>query len=144
MRSKKYRDSLPADVNPRRLYIFPNRFGIFFIFVLLAMLAGSVNYHNNPGYMMTFLLGGIYLMSFHLTHRNIKGTRITGVDISPVFEGDYLVFAVGLMNIEKIRRTNLKFRINGIYIDDLFSPEPGFSILEIMLKTIMRGIFSID
>jgi hypothetical protein len=39
---------LPAARRPKgdRLYIFPTRYGLFFILVLLGMLIGSVNYYT--------------------------------------------------------------------------------------------------
>lgn len=140
MISRTFKDGFPFTVNPRRLYIFPNRFGIFFILVLLAMLAGSVNYHNNLGYMMTFILGGMYVMSFHLTHRNIKGLEITGIDAPPVFEGEDLYFAIGTVN-NGSKRINLNFSLIESGANESFSPEPGFSILQIAVKTRKRGIF---
>ncbi|MCU7807998.1 MAG: hypothetical protein KZQ73_09060, partial [Candidatus Thiodiazotropha sp. (ex Semelilucina semeliformis)] len=48
-------------IRPRSLYILPTRQGILLALVLFLMLAGSINYGSNLAYLVTFLLGGIWL-----------------------------------------------------------------------------------
>ncbi len=136
---KRKQDSFPVIILSKRLYIFPNGFGLFFLFILLVMLAGSVNYHNNLGYMMSFLLGGIYLMSFHLTHRNLRGLKISDVEIKPVFAGDDLVIAVSVYNPDMVRN-NVVFEVDGFGEYNAQNVEKGYSVYKIRVKTEKRGI----
>lgn len=140
---KRFPDRFPVTIIPKNLYIFPNRFGLFFIVVLLVMLAGSVNYHNNLGYMMTFLLGGIYLMSFHITHKNLKGLMITKIETKPVFEGDDVSVVISLINPGH-ERINLSFEISGFGKIDCRIIESGFSVIKITKKTDKRGVSLIN
>ena len=136
---KRKKDCFPVTILSKRLYIFPNRFGLFFLFILLVMLAGSVNYHNNLGYMMTFLLGGIYLMSFHLTHKNLKGLKISDVEAKPVFAGDDLFIVISILNTDFVRN-NIVFEVDGFGKHDARNIENGFSVFRIKVKTEKRGI----
>lgn len=80
-----------------RVYIFPTRQGIVFIMVLIAMLAGSINYNNNLGFMLVFLLGGISLVSMIHTYRNILGLQVLSVNAAgPVFAGHDAVFHISV------------------------------------------------
>jgi len=139
---KRKQESFPVIILSKRLYIFPNGFGLFFLFILLVMLAGSVNYHNNLGYMMSFLLGGIYLMSFHLTHRNLKGLKISDVEIKPVFAGDDLVVKVSIFNPDAVRN-NIVFEVGGFGEHNIQYLGKGFSAHNIRFKTEKRGITKI-
>lgn len=83
---------LPVTLDRHRVYIFPTRQGFVFILVLVAMLAGSINYNNNLGFLLVFLLGGMALVSMLHTYRNILGLQVMSVSAGPVFAGDDAVF----------------------------------------------------
>ncbi len=85
---------LPVVLDRHRVYIFPTRQGLLFIVVLIAMLAGSINYNNNLGFLLVFLLGGILLVSMIHTYRNLLGLQVLSVSAAPVFAGDDAVFNV--------------------------------------------------
>ncbi len=88
----------------QRVYIFPTRHGIVFIMVLIAMLAGSINYNNNLGFMLVFLLGGISLVSMIHTYRNILGLQVLSVTAGPVFAGHDAVFNISLRTGRHVRK----------------------------------------
>ena len=48
----------PFVLEHRRVYILPVSHGYLFAFVLLIMLAGSINYSLSLGFVLTFLLAG--------------------------------------------------------------------------------------
>ncbi|MCG6892324.1 MAG: DUF58 domain-containing protein [Desulfobacteraceae bacterium] len=76
----------------RRIYVFPTRYGAIFLVVLLTMLMGSANYGNNMGFLLTFLLGSLVLVSAVHTHHNLAGVRVDGVRCAPVFAGQPALF----------------------------------------------------
>lgn len=51
-------------------------------------------------------------MSFNLTHRNLKGLKISDVEIKPVFAGDDLIIAVSVYNPDMVRN-NIVFEVDG-------------------------------
>src|SRR3546814_7037817 len=48
----RHPESLPVALDRRRVYILPTAFGWFFLLLLLAMLAGALNYNNNPALLL--------------------------------------------------------------------------------------------
>jgi uncharacterized protein (DUF58 family) len=80
-------ESLPAEFDRRRIYVLPTRFGLFYGVLLLAMLAGALNYNNNPALLLGLLLAGAGLASLVAAQLQIAGLRITAVDAPPVPAG---------------------------------------------------------
>ena len=91
----KKAESLPLSINWRRVFILPTKPGLFFGFICLLMLIASLNFNNNMGLMLTFLLVGIaqvalYRVFFNFTSLIIKGVTTT----QPVFAGDEAQFTL--------------------------------------------------
>lgn len=83
---------LPYTLTRKRIYILPTRYGLFFLVVLLGMLMGSVNYENNVGFLLTFLLGGMAFISIFHTYKNMAGIRILSSNSEPAFAGENAKF----------------------------------------------------
>lgn len=75
-------------VRPRLIYILPTRYGVVFGLLLLITLIGAVNYSNNPGFLVTFLLAGMAANTIFLTWRNLLGLRLRFEGSDPVFAGE--------------------------------------------------------
>ena len=60
--------------------------------VLAAMLLGSINYNNNHGFLLTFLLGSMAFVSILHTWRNLLGLKIISVFEKGVFAGEETTF----------------------------------------------------
>lgn len=84
--------SLPYTLRKSRLQIRPTRYGIVFILLLLGMFAGSINYNNNLGFLLTFLLASMAFVSIAHTYKNISGLTIVSSRVEPVFAGQQAVF----------------------------------------------------
>jgi uncharacterized protein (DUF58 family) len=82
----------------RRIFILPTRAGVGFAFILMLMLAGSINYNLSLGYVLTFLLGSVGFSAMLHTFRNLAGLRIKAARTGPVFAGETARFAVCLLN----------------------------------------------
>ena len=80
--------TLPHQLVRRQIYILPTRHGLVFLLILFAMLVGSVNYNNNLGFLLTFLLGSMAFVSILHTFRNLSGIRVVAVTGKPVFAGN--------------------------------------------------------
>ncbi|MFP4257260.1 MAG: DUF58 domain-containing protein [Desulfobacterales bacterium] len=91
-RAKQPAASAAFTIARKNTYILPTRYGLLFVILLTAMLAGSINYNNNLGFLLVFLLGGMATVSIIHTHRNIVGLRILSATPRPVFAGDTAVF----------------------------------------------------
>jgi uncharacterized protein (DUF58 family) len=105
----------PVHLAGRRIYILPTRHGLMFALVLLVMLLGSINYNNSLGYALTFLLGGLALVSMLHTQRNLVGLVVESGRAEPVFAGQTASFPV------------LVHARNGVSRFALAAQAPGFS-----------------
>ena len=91
-------ESLPAGtgaatgLHRSRVYIFLTRQGFLFVLLLLIMLMGAVNYVNSMAYLMTFLLGSLFMVCMLHTYRNLRGLMIRCSDAEPVFAGEHARF----------------------------------------------------
>jgi uncharacterized protein (DUF58 family) len=84
--------SLPVTLRWNQIRIRPTRNGFIFIFLVLSMLLGSINYINNLGFLLTFLLGSIAFVSIANTYKNIAGITIRSSFSRPLFAGGKAVF----------------------------------------------------
>ncbi len=62
------------------------------------MLLGSINYANNLGFLLTFLLAGLGLVVMLHTWRNLLGLQLQQGKSDPVFAGEKAVFVIRLIN----------------------------------------------
>lgn len=99
-------------LNRHRVYIFPTTYGFLFMGVLFAMLAGSINYNNNLGFLLVFLLGAITLVSMIHTYRNLIGLTVLSTSVNPVFAGDIAVVRFTVRS-ETTRRTAIAAAFKG-------------------------------
>jgi uncharacterized protein (DUF58 family) len=77
----------------------PTRFGKTFLFILAAMLVGSLNSNNSLGFLLTFLLGSMAAVSIFHTRRNLSGLQLSQIRAKPVFSGESANFDILLKNI---------------------------------------------
>ena len=78
----------------RRLYILPTRYGLLYACMLLAMLAGAINYTLSLGFALTFLLAGMGLVAMLQAWRNLAGLDFVFGKAMPVFVGEDAVFEI--------------------------------------------------
>ncbi len=91
---------------------FPTRYGWLFVVVLLGMLMGSTNYNNNLGFIFTFLLGSMMLISLVHSYRNIQGIRLDEIQARPVFASQEAIFEIKLC-LSVRQRVALRFSLDG-------------------------------
>jgi len=87
-------EALPLSINWRRIFILPTKPGLFFAFITLLMLIASLNFNNNMGLMMTFLLFGLAQVSLYRVFFNLRNLIIRQVNAKPVFLGDKANFKI--------------------------------------------------
>jgi len=104
--------SPPVVLTRKQIFILPTRYGYLFIILLIAMLIGSINYNNNLGFLLTFLLGSMGIVSLLYTFKNISGIGIISSWATPVFAGETAVFEL-LVRVDRISRSAVRFRFSG-------------------------------
>ncbi|MEW8506694.1 MAG: DUF58 domain-containing protein [Candidatus Thiodiazotropha sp.] len=127
----------------RSIYILPTRQGMLLALMLLLMLAGSINYGSNLGHLMTFLLGGIWLITILHTWRNLLGISIQPGDAASVFAGQTADFTLRVLNNSGSTRYGITLNTKkqpGATVD--IPPNSGAE-LHLPIKTQRRGILPI-
>ena len=86
------------ELHQRRIYILPTRTGLVFGLVFFTMLLGALNYSNNMGFALAFLLTAVTVVSIHHRQRNLAGLRLTVEGCAPVFAGELIECGVRIVN----------------------------------------------
>lgn len=76
----------------KNLFILPTAAGVMFGLLLLIMLLTGINYQNSLIYLVTFLLGAVFVGTMHQTHRNLSGLKLSLAQAGEGFAGDDIVF----------------------------------------------------
>lgn len=97
----------PITLDHQRVFILPTRHGLLFAVVLLLMLVGSINYNLSLGFVLTFLLGAMALVSTLHTFRNLVQLVVRGGKVGDVFAGQTAHFTLNLENGAAIERLSI-------------------------------------
>jgi uncharacterized protein (DUF58 family) len=98
----------PVVLHRRRIFILPTALGIGFAMSLFGMLLASMNYNNNMGFALTFLLAGLGLVTMHWCHQNLSGALVRGLRLQPTFAGRPARLEISLENAGRGPRHDLQ------------------------------------
>jgi uncharacterized protein (DUF58 family) len=117
----------------------PTRYGIIFLLMLMALLIGSMNHNSNFGYLLTFFLGGVVLVSLVHTFSNLQDISLAQVPVTPVFAGDTANISF-LLTTKKPLKRGLTVRLDHFSCEstDLF--DTSATIVKIPIPTCERGV----
>jgi len=93
-------ENLPLIINWRRIFILPTKPGMFFALITFLMLVASLNFNNNMGLMMTFLLFGLAQVALYRVFFNIKSLIIHHVTVKPVFVNEKAIFTINIKSLD--------------------------------------------
>lgn len=113
-------DAAPVTLTQRRIYVLPTRHGLIFALMLAVMLLGSINYANSMGFVLTFLLGSLAVVSILHTWRNLAHLTVSAGKRTPVFAGQDAHFEICLDNPGGIARHAISLRAGnagGAFVD---------------------------
>ncbi len=97
----------------RVVYILPSRAGLVFAGALVTMLLAAVNYSLQLGYLLTFLLFSIALVSMLHTWRNMAGLVLRSGRAEPVHAGEIAEFSLTVRNGTRLPRYAIQFDVPG-------------------------------
>ncbi len=128
-----------AVVRGRKIYILPTRYGAMFGVLLITLLIASINYANNPAFILTFLLTGIFVQAIFHTWYNLLDLRLRGRHGEPVFAGETTFFHVRLRDAAGRARHALQLGFAGqesVFAD---CPAGGGTDVRVPFQTRWRG-----
>lgn len=124
----------------RGIYILPSRAGMLFAGAMATMLLAAVNYSLALGYMLTFLLVAVGLVSMLHTYRNLSGIVLRPGRAEPVHAGEVAEFSLTLSNPSRLARFAVQFDVPGGAQPTLHDAAGGAeSIVKIALPAARRG-----
>ena len=132
--------TVPVTLGLRNIYILPTGYGMLYLTVVGAMLIGSINYNNNLGFLLTFLLGSLGLTAMMHTYSMLYGLRLVSVTAMPVFAGEAVDVEITVDGIGR-SRTGIRWFFNSAdHSREDFRPgEPAR--VRVHARTVHRGLF---
>ena len=94
----------------RRIFILPTKQGLALAFMLVLMLLGDINYNLSLGYVLTFLLAMMAVISMLHAFRNLAHLEIRAGRTQAVFSGETAQFTLHFYNQGKLPRHQLELR----------------------------------
>ncbi len=142
IRRRQGPDRGPVTLRRGRIYILPTGLGVAFGLMLLAMLLGSLNYANNLGLGLSFLLAALAIVSMQACHRNLEALVAREAGVEPPFAGDDAVFRIRLANPSRVARVDLE--AGGDAGEIVCVDAGGETTLGLRVATARRGRIALD
>ena len=100
-------ESGTVTLTQRRIFILPTRQGLALACVLVVMMLGNINYNLSLGYVLTFLLAMMAVISMLHAFRNLAHLEIRAGHAEAVFRGETAHFPLHFHNRSKLPRYQL-------------------------------------
>ena len=139
IRRRQGADTGPVTLHRSRVYILPTGLGVAFAVTLFAMLMGSLNYANNLGLGLTFLLAALGLVAMHACHRNLVGLTVGAAGSDSPFAGQPAVFTFSLDNPSRLPRIDIEVSTESGEAAPVTIPSGLGSRVDLRLPTQRRG-----
>jgi uncharacterized protein (DUF58 family) len=139
IRRRQGPDPVAVPLHRGRIYILPTRLGLAFGAMLFCMLLGALNYANNLGLALTFLLAALALVAMHACHRNLADLTVTGAGTEPPFAGQAAGFRLNLANPSNIGRIDIEVGNDGAPGGTVSVPASADATVRVLIPTVRRG-----
>jgi uncharacterized protein (DUF58 family) len=139
IRRRQGADPVVVPLHRGRIYILPTGLGLAFGVMLFAMLLGSLNYANNLGLALTFLLSGLALVAMHACHRNLADLAVSGAGTDPPYAGQAAGFRVNLANPSGVRRIDIEVGNEFGIAEAVSVPAAADAAVRLSIPTSRRG-----
>lgn len=128
-----------VELHQGRVYILPTRSGLVFGLVFFTMLLGALNYSNNMGFALAFVLTAVAVVSIHHCQRNLAGLRLSVSGCTPVFAGEPMECTVHVTNPGRVPRWQIAAGPAAERTPAVDLPPGGAAALTLRLATDQRG-----
>ncbi|WP_419661595.1 conserved uncharacterized protein, DUF58 [Desulfosarcina variabilis str. Montpellier] len=132
--------TIPVTLGLRNIYILPTGYGLLYLTGLTGMLIGSINYNNNLGFLLTFLLGSLGITAMLHTYGMLYGIRLFSAVATPVFAGEFMDVEIRVAGVKR-SRTALRWFFRPYHpVVVNVSPETPMQV-RVSAKALKRGWF---
>lgn len=133
----------PVQLHRKRVYIIPTRQGLAFAVLLFVMLLGSMNYNNSLGFLTTFILTGMSVVTIFYTNRNILNLSVSTGPVTAVFAGEILSIPIHFHNQDYAARYAVQAHFTGEKANTLDIASNSTSSMELHRTTTYRGEYPV-
>ncbi len=137
---RRIKKDFPATLTLRRIYILPTTYGLMYMVIVFAMFIGSINYNNNLGFLLTFLLSSIGFVGILRTYRMLHCLEVVFARAKPVFAGQSAIVRVRVRS-GKTDRKCLDFKFSNGKSSTTDLGKDAESIVKVNIPTSKRGLF---
>jgi uncharacterized protein (DUF58 family) len=132
-------DPDPLRLDRRRIYILPTPLGVAYAAMVFAMVLGGLNYGNNLGLALAFLLVSLGFVVMHHCHGTLSGLvlRLTGTESA--FAGNDVTFRLLLENAALSPRPRIELGIGRDPTSVVDVPAAGAAPAELEVRAARRG-----
>jgi uncharacterized protein (DUF58 family) len=137
-------DRDPVVLQRGRIYILPTRLGAAYAGMVVAMIAGGLNYSNNLGLSLAFLLASLGFVAMHHCHGTLAGLELRLLATVPAFAGQAVRFRLLLENRSRVPRPRIEVSAGAETPLVVDVPPTGTETSEIALDAQRRGHVRLD
>ena len=132
-------DSDPLLLHRRRIYILPTRLGLAYAAMLFGMVLGGMNYNNNLGLGLAFLLASLGLVTMHHCHGTLTGLGLRLLATESAFAGEPVQFRLLLENRAQAPRPRIELSTNNVVQEVVDVPRDGSAPAQLQVVATRRG-----
>jgi uncharacterized protein (DUF58 family) len=132
-------DPDPLRLHRRRIYILPTALGLAYAAMVFAMVLGGLNYGNNLGLGLAFVLVGLGLVTMHHCHGTLAGLGLRLAGARPAFVGQQVVFQLLLENPARLPRPRIELGLGRMPSCVADVPAGGTASAELQVAATRRG-----
>ena len=131
-------EPLPVALQRRRLYVLPTQSGVFWAFLLVAIVVGALNYSSNAALALGLVLTASALMGLVLAHQRLVGLEVLTVEAHAGHAGGSICLRVLLR--APSRREGVCLDLGGESAPVRFDAN-GQGLAELYVPVGQRGVF---
>ena len=139
IRRRQGPDADPVQLDRRRIYILPTPLGVAYATMLFAMVLGGLNYGNNLGLGLAFLLVSLGLVVMHHCHGTLSGLALRLAATESAFAGGEVTFRYTLENTALAPRPRIELGTGGDPGCIVDVPASGTATGDVRLPAPRRG-----
>lgn len=144
IRRRQGPDRGPVTLRRGRIYILPTGLGAAFGVMLFAMLLGSLNYANNLGLGLTFVLAALAFVAMQACHRNLETLVAGDAGSEPPYAGHDAVFRLAVANPGGAARYDLETTTSASATQLVSIAGGEDAVIELRLPTRSRGWVTLE
>jgi uncharacterized protein (DUF58 family) len=144
IRRRQGLDRDPVTLRRGRIYILPTRLGAAYAGMVVSMIAGGMNYSNNLGLGLAFLLVGLGFVAMHHCHGTLAGLELRLLATEPAFAGQAVRFRLLLENRSRAPRPRIEVAAGPEAPQVADVPPTGTETAEVALRAERRGYVRLD